>query len=109
MSQQIWSGAPWILSLKFGLPRATFDPRCNLLTLNSKVGELLYEGARIWNKPLIEAAFEPLSAAAILRIRPLPQPQVDKLMWKGSESGQFSIKGAYWVDQGARFGPREVV
>ncbi|PON84414.1 hypothetical protein TorRG33x02_197470 [Trema orientale] len=53
--------------------------------------------------------FDRDTALAILKVKPLPDPCEDMLIWKGSCSGEFSVKGAHWLDQQTRFNRKEEI
>jgi hypothetical protein len=61
----------------------------------AQVCELIDDVTHSWNFPLISAIFVPEEVVKICSL-PLSSPgQPDKLIWKGSSSGVFSVKSAY--------------
>uniref|UniRef100_A0A803Q247 Reverse transcriptase n=1 Tax=Cannabis sativa TaxID=3483 RepID=A0A803Q247_CANSA len=70
----------------------------------SAVSDLFMSNSRVWDENLIRQCFTSEVANAILRIRPLSD-EGDRVFWKASNKGNFSVKNAYWLSQNNRFHP----
>uniref|UniRef100_A0A803PBX2 CCHC-type domain-containing protein n=1 Tax=Cannabis sativa TaxID=3483 RepID=A0A803PBX2_CANSA len=70
----------------------------------SSVSDLFMSNTRVWDEDLIRQCFTSEVANAIWRIRPLSD-EGDRVFWKASNKGNFSVKNAYWLSQSNRFLP----
>ena len=104
---EIWS-RPWVPWFTSGVPRAFFDPnQRNPIRYPldySIVQQLFSPGTWEWNLDLIQRLFDRLSYEAIRRIRPLPDPLQDRVIWKANRSGRFDVKSAFRAVVGDREG-----
>ena len=91
----IWSRplVPWLESV---VPRVAFNPATpNLIAhlLNfQKMFELFLPSTRLWKTNLLARLFDPSSASIIRRIKPLPFPEKDTVVWRGSKTSSFDVK-----------------
>jgi hypothetical protein len=70
------------------------SPRINMQA-NTHVAEFINHANRRWNKNLIEATFSREEAKVIKNIPLSPLLPRDKLIWKGTHNGVFTVRGAY--------------
>ncbi|XP_030949875.1 uncharacterized protein LOC115973779 [Quercus lobata] len=71
-----------------------FRPSANT---NLKVADLIDHRSRQWNRALLYTTFLQSTMDDILRIKLGEEHDQDKLLWKETKSGCFSVKTAYWV------------
>ena len=64
---------------------------------NLKVADLIDQQTRQWNRPLLQATFQQSTMDDILRIKLGEEQDQDKLRWKETKNGCFSVKTAYRV------------
>ena len=64
---------------------------------NLKVADLIDQQTRQWNRSLLQATFQQSTMNDILRIKIGEEQDQDKLRWKETKNGCFSVKTAYWV------------
>ena len=57
--------------------------------------DLFIIGTRGWNSNLVKRQFNTEVAKKILRVKPLPFPRNDILVWKYRNFWEFSVKAAY--------------
>jgi hypothetical protein len=67
----------------------------NHLPLDAKVSALIDREARGWNHTLIQEVFSPEEAATITSIPLCPAFPLDRIIWKGTSTGMFSVRSAY--------------
>uniref|UniRef100_A0A803P2H6 Reverse transcriptase n=1 Tax=Cannabis sativa TaxID=3483 RepID=A0A803P2H6_CANSA len=72
----------------------------------SSISDLFMTNSRVWDENLIRQCFTSEIANAIVRIRPLSD-EGDRVFWKASNKGIFSVKNAYWLSQSNRFHPEK--
>ena len=65
--------------------------------INLKVADLIDHRSQQWNRPLLHTTFLQSTVDNILRIKLSEEHDRDKLLWKETKSGCFSVKIAYWV------------
>lgn len=72
-----------------------------------KVCQLIDPNSKSWNEPLIRSIFIPMDVGKILQI-PLPAtPTRDKIIWKDSVNGQYSVKSGYKILHNQKTGQGE--
>ncbi|XP_059436514.1 uncharacterized protein LOC132169501 [Corylus avellana] len=93
-SVNIW-GSKWIpkpISFKVQSP-------CLSLSSDEKVAALMDPHSRGWNVPLIQSLFEKEEAEIICNI-PLSRFDCpDKMVWRATPTGIFTVKSAYFLEQ----------
>ncbi|KAF4375421.1 hypothetical protein F8388_024080 [Cannabis sativa] len=62
-----------------------------------------------WNEEVVLQFFGKEMGDRILEIPRLPYPNMDTVIWKGKQDGNFSVKSAYIVDQDFRFRDNHMV
>uniref|UniRef100_A0A803NTT8 Reverse transcriptase domain-containing protein n=1 Tax=Cannabis sativa TaxID=3483 RepID=A0A803NTT8_CANSA len=60
-----------------------------------------------WNEEIVFQVFGETMGKRITEIPRLPPNHKDQVIWKENKSGVFSVKSAYWVDQGHRMNPKK--
>jgi ribonuclease HI len=65
------------------------------LSAEAKVCELIDNDTRWWNTPLIQDIFPPEVAAKICSLALSPSGHQDKLVWRGTANGVFTVRSAY--------------
>lgn len=96
LTAQIWDD-PWILDFKnLTVPNYLKVEGVENLTFSS----LINNDTNTWFESMVRSTFNPLVAAAILRINPRP----GKWMWAEDKQGKFSIKNAYKAIQTSKQG-----
>uniref|UniRef100_A0A803PAG2 Isopropylmalate dehydrogenase-like domain-containing protein n=4 Tax=Cannabis sativa TaxID=3483 RepID=A0A803PAG2_CANSA len=73
------------------------------------VADLMYRRTRSWNLGYLCFLFGTDMGDRISKIQIVMNVDCDTLIWKDSLVGKFNVKGAYWVDQKARFGNSNVL
>ncbi|KAF4373441.1 hypothetical protein F8388_021076 [Cannabis sativa] len=68
------------------------------------VADLMFRRTRKWNLGYLCFLFGPELGNRISTIQIDRNGDSDILIWKDSDVGRFSVKGAYWLDQKSRFG-----
>ncbi|KAF4376750.1 hypothetical protein F8388_025621 [Cannabis sativa] len=71
------------------------------------VADLMYRSTRKWNLGYLRYLFGSDMGNKIGGIQINVNASTDTLIWKNSLVGNFSVKGAYWVEQQERFGEKE--
>ncbi|KAF4366038.1 hypothetical protein G4B88_031407 [Cannabis sativa] len=71
------------------------------------VADLMYRSTRKWNVGYLRYLFSSDVGNKIGMIQINLNASSDFLIWKDSLVGNFSVKGAYWVDQKERFGEKD--
>jgi hypothetical protein len=87
---RIW-GEKWLLtpsSFSVQTPRSAHSE-------NMKLSDLIDMEERQWNRPLISSLFLPEEAAAIFNIPLSPLLPKDRLLWRCTKNGVFTIRSAY--------------
>lgn len=90
---RIW-GDKWI-------PRATtykVQSPCRILEENAIAEELVEAGTGGWNLPLVQEIFNVPEATIISEIPLSGYRQVDKLIWRATTTGVFTVNSAYYLD-----------
>lgn len=98
----LWT-KPWIPWISTTDLRAAFNPNGVVNSRIEVVADLFHPDSCCWNVDLLNSLFRNDVVYQILRIIPLLEPHSDKLFWKPSGSGIFTIKSAYLEDQRNRF------
>ncbi|KAG6626475.1 hypothetical protein CIPAW_15G051200 [Carya illinoinensis] len=77
---------------------STFKPQSSIrfLLSDSKVAMLIDKTTNQWNYPLIEAIFDNTEVDFVKRIPLSPYPTSDRMLWKGTSTGIFTVKSAYY-------------
>jgi hypothetical protein len=65
------------------------------LTVNCLVADLIDYDLRKWKEELIQAEFGEEEAKTISGIPSNPLLPADKLIWRGTVNGEFSVRSAY--------------
>jgi hypothetical protein len=83
------------------LPRPTtykiFSPR-KILEQNARVSVLIDQNTRMWNVGLILEVFLE-DEAELICSKPLsPLPVEDRIIWRGTKNGIFSVRSAYFLE-----------
>uniref|UniRef100_A0A803Q5K4 Reverse transcriptase domain-containing protein n=1 Tax=Cannabis sativa TaxID=3483 RepID=A0A803Q5K4_CANSA len=60
-----------------------------------------------WNEEIVVQIFGESLGKRILEIPRLSFPHKDQIIWKENNNDAFSVKSAYWVDQGYRMNPKK--
>jgi hypothetical protein len=77
------------------------SPRLNQ-TEDWKVCSLIDQDTKQWNVPLVAANFRPDEAATITNIPLSPFQPKDRLIWRCTKNGEFSVKSAYHLGMSMR-------
>jgi ribonuclease HI len=77
---------------------AVQSPRC-ILSENAKVVELIDRDSKWWNLPLIHDIFRVEEAVLIPQIPLSRYNQKDVLTWRGTTSGEFTVRSAYHMER----------
>lgn len=72
---------------------------CSQLAIDDKVAALIDPNQRGWNVPLIQSIFEKEEAETICNIPLSRYDHPDKLVWRATPSGTFTVKSAYYMEQ----------
>ncbi|KAG6627185.1 hypothetical protein CIPAW_15G109000 [Carya illinoinensis] len=67
------------------------------LPSDTKVAMLIDRTTNQWNYPLVEAILDSTEAECVKRIPLSPYPTPDKLLWRGTSTGAFTVKSAYFL------------
>ncbi|KAM6596656.1 uncharacterized protein LOC133034319 [Cannabis sativa] len=73
------------------------------------VADLLYRQTRTWNVGFLKFLFGEELGIKISSIQINHQGSSDMVIWKGSNSGSFSVKSAYVSSQEVRFGGKDLL
>jgi hypothetical protein len=65
-----------------------------ILDANAKVAELIDAESHGWNRSLISSIFTKEESQAILNISLSPILPMDKLIWRGTTNGVFTVRSA---------------
>ena len=66
-----------------------------MLNPKMKIGELIDDNSKLLDEGDLSRMFVPLMVAKIKMIRPFFWMENDKLIWNGTQSGNFIVKSAY--------------
>ena len=66
-----------------------------MLNPKMKIGELIDDNSGLLDEGDLSRMFVPLMVAKIKMIRPFFWMENDKLIWNGTQSGNFIVKSAY--------------
>ncbi|XP_060957672.1 uncharacterized protein LOC133029200 [Cannabis sativa] len=102
-NSDIWT-RPWVPGFTPEEVRQSFT--YGITHAYSSISDLFMTNSRVWDENLIRQCFTSEIANAILRIRPLSD-EGDRVFWKASNKGIFSVKNAYWLSQSNRFHPEK--
>ncbi|XP_060972644.1 uncharacterized protein LOC133038494 [Cannabis sativa] len=102
----LWT-QPWIPWLDYGEFRRLIN-QFNLIYPEIKIVADLSQG-NSWNRDKVIEVFGGELGSRILNIPRLPQSQGNRLVWKFSQKGHFSVKKAYEMDQQHRFGEYNLI
>ncbi|KAF4359771.1 hypothetical protein F8388_008333 [Cannabis sativa] len=94
---------PWILWLAYDKFKSVMENVRGTAPYLLCVADLMYRNTRSWNHGFLRFLFGNDLGAKIGEIQIVKNGEEDFLVWKSSNTGQFSIKGAYWVAQSSRF------
>lgn len=64
--------------------------------VNLKVADLIDHDTGTWKRDLLATLFQPRDHEAIVNMRLFRLHNEDKLLWKHSKDGRFSVKSAYY-------------
>lgn len=70
-----------------------------LPSTDMKVGELMVNGTREWNRPLLHELFPLDEVEQIEKIRPGGRNSEDTYGWEYTKTGLYSVKSGYWVQK----------
>uniref|UniRef100_A0A803PT85 Reverse transcriptase domain-containing protein n=1 Tax=Cannabis sativa TaxID=3483 RepID=A0A803PT85_CANSA len=91
----LWT-KPWVPGFSLEEVRGSFTYA--ITHKFSSVSDLFLPRSQTWDVNLIRACFSHDVAEAIIRIKPLEGDE-DRVFWKSSNKGLFSVKNAYWLSQ----------
>ncbi|XP_074306449.1 uncharacterized protein LOC141641696 [Silene latifolia] len=97
MGTQVWLD-PWIQESKL---KFVFSP-LGTADVNMRVAELLLPGGRAWNQEMVTGLFLPFEVERIMNIRLSERDQPDECCWDLTKDGNYSVKSAYWAQDGER-------
>ena len=63
------------------------------------VSELIEGDLKWWNGRMLESLFTPHEIQLIQTLAPSSTNQLDVLIWRGTTSGKFTVKSAYYMQQ----------
>jgi hypothetical protein len=86
----IWTDK-WVLTV----PGGFLQSPVRVLDRNARVCELLNTGTNWWNMPLIHDIFIAEEAELICGMAVSPRIGEDRLIWKCTKNGEFSVRSAY--------------
>lgn len=88
-----------ILNDKWIPQQSTFRPQSStrFLPADTKVAMLIDHSTHQWNHSMIATRFNSTEAAISKRIRLNPYQKPDKMIWRCTPTGTFSIKIAYYL------------
>ncbi|KAF5481661.1 hypothetical protein F2P56_002298, partial [Juglans regia] len=70
----------------------------NTLNHEARVATLIEEGSCEWKKDLVKAAFNENEAKIICSLPIIKRRASDRLIWRGSGKGGFTVKSAYYME-----------
>ncbi|KAM6544726.1 hypothetical protein CsatB_025462 [Cannabis sativa] len=100
---------PWIPWLNYTEFRDTMEGIRSKAPALRSVADLLYRRTRTWNVGFLKFLFGEELGIKISSIQINYQGSSDMVIWKGSNSGNFSVKSAYVSSQGVRFGKQDLL
>uniref|UniRef100_A0A803Q763 Reverse transcriptase n=1 Tax=Cannabis sativa TaxID=3483 RepID=A0A803Q763_CANSA len=95
---------PWIPWMEYEEFRALMKSVRSKAPSLCCVADLMYRRTRKWNLGYLCFLFGSELGNKISSIQIDRNGDSDTLIWKDSDVGRFSVKGAYWLDQKSRFG-----
>ncbi|KAF4361342.1 hypothetical protein G4B88_005132 [Cannabis sativa] len=98
---------PWIPWLDYVQFRELMESIRSKAPSMRSVADLMYRSTRKWNLGYLRYLFGSDMGNRIGRIQINLNASTDTLIWKNSLVGNFSVKGAYWVEQQERFGEKD--
>ncbi|XP_042990668.1 uncharacterized protein LOC122317666 [Carya illinoinensis] len=77
----------------------SYKPQSSIrfLPADTKVAMLIDKTTNQWNYQLVEAVLDSTDAECVKRIPLSPYPTPDKLLWRGTSTGVFTVKSAYFL------------
>ncbi|XP_074266286.1 uncharacterized protein LOC141588759 [Silene latifolia] len=94
---------PWIPGTE---TRRVISPRREA-DVNMKVGELMVQGERRWDRGMIESLFLPFEAERILQVRLSEEVREDDWCWEHEKDGVYSVRSGYRLLAGSSSGEGE--
>ncbi|XP_062074775.1 uncharacterized protein LOC133778764 [Humulus lupulus] len=94
---------PWIPWLDYAEFKGTMEQLRHQNPILKGIKDIFNVEERRWNSEVITRLFEEELGRRICDIQLLPEGHKDKVVWKPNNSGNFSMKSAYYLDQCYKF------